>query len=112
MEEFEEKFPILKDPFLVSGICNVSIAPKILMRQSFGATLLVMLGNVYLIMWLGKLQPVVASSTGEGEFIQSVLTGKKVKYVRTVMKEFGFPKDAPSPIFGENLSSIKKIKKN
>jgi hypothetical protein len=105
MEEFEKKFPILKDPFLVSGICDVSIAPNILMRRSFGATL-VMLANIYLIMWTGKLQPVVASSTGEGEFIQLVLTGKKVKYIRTVMSEFGFPQEAPSPIFGDNLSSI------
>jgi hypothetical protein len=105
MEEFEKKFPILKDPFLVSGICDVSIAPNILMRRSFGATL-VMLANIYLIMWTGNLQPVVASSTGEGEFIQLVLTGKKVKYVRTVMKEFGFPQETPSPIFGDNLSSI------
>jgi len=105
MEEFEKRFPLLKDPFLVSGICDVSIAPNILMRRSFGATL-IMLANIHLIMWLGKLQPVVASSTGEGEFIQLVLTGKKVIYVRAVMKEFGFPQEAPSPIFGDNLSSI------
>jgi hypothetical protein len=106
MEEFKKKFPILKDPFLVSGVCDVSIvAPNILMRRSFGASL-VMLANTHLIMWMGKLQPVVASSTGEGEFIQLVLTGKKVKYIRTVMNEFGFPQEAPSPIFGDNLSSI------
>jgi hypothetical protein len=106
MEDFERKFQILNDPFLVSGICDVSIAPNILMRQSFVATL-VMLANVHLIMWMGKLQPVVASSTdGEGEFIPLVLTAKKVKYIRTVMEEFRFPQEAPSPIFGDNLSSI------
>jgi hypothetical protein len=105
MEEFEKKFPILRDPFLVSGICDVSIAPNILMRRSFGATM-VTLANLYLLMWIGKLQPVIASSTGEGEFIQLVLTGKKVKYIRTVMNEFGFPQESPSPIFGDNLSSI------
>jgi hypothetical protein len=105
MEEFEKKFPILKDPFLVSGICDVSIAPGILMRRSFGGTM-VLLGNLYLILYLGKLQPVVASSTGEGEFIQMVLTGKKIKYVRTVMTEFGFPQKLPSPMFGDNLSAI------
>jgi hypothetical protein len=105
MEEFEKKFPILRNPFLVSGICDVSIAPKIMMRRSFGASI-IMLGNLYLILWTGKLQPVVASSSGEGEFIQLVLTGKKVKYVRTVMSEFGFPQESPSPIFGDNLSSI------
>jgi hypothetical protein len=105
MEEFEKKFPILKDPFLVSGICDVSIAPGILMRRSFGGTM-VLLGNLYLILYLGKLQPVVASSTGEGEFIQMVLTGKKIKYVRTVMTEFGFPQKVPSPMFGDNLSAI------
>jgi hypothetical protein len=105
MEEFEKKFPILKDPFLVSGICDVSIAPGILMRRSFGGTL-VFLGNLYLIMYVAKLQPIIASSSGEGEFVQLVLTGKKVKHARTVMNEFGHPQNGPSPIFGDNLSSI------
>jgi len=55
---------------------------------------------------VAKLQPIVASSSGEGEFVQLVLTGKKVKYVRTVMSEFEFPQLMPSPIFGDNISSI------
>mmetsp|Transcript_17200 Transcript_17200/g.32564 ORF Transcript_17200/g.32564 Transcript_17200/m.32564 type:complete len:440 (-) Transcript_17200:408-1727(-) len=105
IEEFEKKFPILHDPFLVSGICDVSIAPGILMRRSFGGSL-IFLGNLYLVMYVAKLQPIVASSSGEGEFVQLVLTGKKIKYVRTVMEEFGFPQTEPSPIFGDNLSSI------
>jgi hypothetical protein len=105
MEEFEKKFPILRDPFLVSGICDVSIAPGILMRRSFGGTL-IFLGNLYLVLYVAKLQPIVASSTGEGEFVQLVLTGKKAKYVRSVMKDFGYPQTVPSPIFGDNLSSI------
>jgi hypothetical protein len=105
MEEFERKFLILKDPFLVSGICDVSIVPGILMRRSFGATL-VLLGNLYLILYLGKLQPIIASPTGEGEFVQMVLTGKKIKYVRTVMTEYGLPQKVPSPMFGDNISAI------
>jgi hypothetical protein len=105
MEEFEKKFPILQDPFLVSGICDVSIAPGILMRRSFGGTL-VFLGNIYLILYVAKLQPIVASSSGEGEFVQLVLTGKKVKYARSVMKDYRHPQRIPSPIFGDNLSSI------
>lgn len=105
MEDFERKFPILKDPFLVSGICDVSIAPGILMRRSFGGTL-IFLGNLYLVLYIAKLQPMIASSSGEGEFIQLVLTGKKIKYVRAVMTDFGFPQTQPSPIFGDNMSSI------
>jgi len=105
IEEFEKKFPILKDPFLVSGICDVSIATGILMHRSFGGTL-VFLGNLYLIMYVAKLQPIIASSSGEGEFVQLVLTGKKVKHAQTVMNEFGHPQNGPSPIFGDNLSSI------
>ena len=105
LEDFEKKYPILEDPFLVSGMCDVSLAPNILMRRSFGGTF-AFLGGVALIMYLAKLQPIVATSIGEGKFIQLVLSGKKVKYVRTVMNELGFKQDSPSPIFGDNISSI------
>jgi hypothetical protein len=105
LEPFEEKFPILDDPFLVSGMCDVSLAPNILMRRSFGGTY-ALLGGIALILYLAKLQPTVVTSIGEGEFIQLVLTGKKVKYARTVMNELGFDQKGPSPIFGDNISSI------
>jgi hypothetical protein len=105
VEDFELKYPLLKDPFLVSGMCDVSIAPELFCRRSFGSVY-VFLANVALILYLAKLQPTVASSTGEGEFIQLVLGGKKVKYVRAVMTQFGFPQNGPSPIFGDNISSI------
>jgi Reverse transcriptase (RNA-dependent DNA polymerase). len=32
LEDFEQKFPILEDPFLTSGMCDVSLALNILMR--------------------------------------------------------------------------------
>jgi hypothetical protein len=105
MEDFEKKFPILENPFLVSSIADVSLAPGILMRRSFGATF-VYLANVALVLYLAKLQASVSTSSGEGEFIQFVLSGKKVKYVRTVMEELGYPQSNPSPIFGDNISSI------
>lgn len=105
LEPFEQKYPILEDPFLTSGMCDVSLAPNILMRRSFGGTF-VFLGAVALVMYVAKLQPTVVTSIGKGEFIQLVLTGKKVKHVRTVMTEFGFPQKGPSPIFGDNISSI------
>ena len=34
LESFEEKYPILEDPFLVSDMYDVSLAPKMLMRCS------------------------------------------------------------------------------
>jgi hypothetical protein len=105
LEEFELKFPILQNPFLASALCDVSLAPNIIMRRSFGGTF-VYLGCLALIMYLAKLQPTVVTSIGEGEFIQLVLSGKKVKYVRTVMNELGYPQTEPSPIFGDNISSI------
>jgi Integrase core domain. len=105
LEEFEQKFPILADPFLTSGMCDVSLAPNLLMRRSFGGTF-VFLGGVALVMYLAKLQPTVVTSIGEGEFIQLVITGKKVKHVRGVMTDLGFPQNGPSPIFGDNISSI------
>jgi hypothetical protein len=105
IEDFERKFPILEDPFLVSAIADASLAPGIFMRRSFGATF-VFLANVALVLYLAKLQPLVSTSSGEAEFVQLVLSGKKVKYVRTVMEELGYPQSAPSPIFGDNISSI------
>ena len=105
IEEFESKYPILEDPFLVAGMCDVSLAPNILMRRSFRGTY-VLLGAVALVMYLAKLQPTVVTSIGEGEFIQLVLSGKKVKHVQTVMNELGFKQNRPSPIFGDNISSI------
>jgi hypothetical protein len=105
LEPFEKKYPILQDPFLTSGMCDVSLAPNILMRRSFGGTF-VFLGAVALVMYVAKLQPTVVTSIGEGEFIQLVLTGKKVKHVRTVMNDLGFKQIGPSPIFGDNISSI------
>jgi Reverse transcriptase (RNA-dependent DNA polymerase). len=111
LESFEKQYPILEDPFLTSGMCDVSLAPNILMRRSFGGTF-VFLGAVVLVMYVAKLQPTVVTSIGEGEFIQLVLTGKKVKHVRTVMTEFGFPQHGPSPIFGDNISSIMMVGNN
>jgi hypothetical protein len=57
-------------------------------------------------MYLTKLQPTVVTSIGEGKFIQLVLSGKKVKHVRTVMNELDFKQNRPSPIFGDNISLI------
>jgi hypothetical protein len=111
MEDFEMKYPLLNDPFLVSGMCDVSIAPKLFCRRSFGSVY-VFLANVALILYLAKLQLIVALSTGEGEFIQLVLGGKKVKYVRAVMTQFGFPQKSPSHIFGDNISSISMMANN
>jgi len=105
LEDFATRYPILEDPFLVSAMCDVSLAPNILMRRSFGGTF-VFLGCVALVMYLAKLQPTVVTSIGEGEFIQLVLSGKKIKYVRTVMNKLGFKQTGPSPIFGDNISSI------
>lgn len=92
-------------------MCDVSLAPNILMRHSFGGTF-VFLGGVALVMYVAKFQPTVVTSIGEGEFIQLVLTGKKIKHVCTVMFEIGFPQKGPSSIFGDNISSIIKMSNN
>ena len=87
-------------------MCDVSLAPNILMRRSFGGTF-VYLGCVALVMYLAKFQPTVATSIGEGGFIQLVLSGKKVKHVRTVMNELGFKLNGPSPIFSDNICFLR-----
>jgi hypothetical protein len=53
LEPFEEKFPTLENPVLISGICDVSIAPGMLTCKSFGSKL-VLLANLALTMYLVK----------------------------------------------------------
>jgi hypothetical protein len=106
MEEFEKKFPILENLFLaVSSIADVSLALGLFMQQSFGDTF-IYVAIITLILYLAKLQPMVSTSSGEGKFIQLVISGKNVKYAHNIMDELGYPHTAPSPIFGDNISSI------
>jgi hypothetical protein len=56
-----------------------------------------------------KLQATIATSSTEAEFIAAVNAGKIAKYLRSVLKEFGFPQDAPTPIYEDSMATIAMI---
>jgi hypothetical protein len=105
LEDFELDFPILDDPFLVSGTVDTSYAPNLLCRRSIGGCF-IYLGLLGLIHYVGKLQPFTTDSTCAGEFVQYVHTGKRIKYCRSILVELGIPQSRPSPIYGDNMAAI------
>ena len=54
------------------------------------------------ISWQSKLQPVVAKSTTEAEFVAASTTGNEIMWVRNVLKELGFEVTCTSSLFIDN----------
>jgi len=105
VEDFELDFPILDDPFLASATVDASFGPNLLCRRSVGGSF-IYLGLLSLISYIGKLQPFTTDSTCAAEFVQYVHTGKRLKYVRSILLELGIPQNGPSPIYGDNMAAI------
>ena len=62
------------------------------------------------ISWQSKLQPVVAKSTTEAEFVAASTTGNEIMWVRNVLKELGFEVTCTSSLFIDNQSSVQVAK--
>jgi hypothetical protein len=56
-----------------------------------------------------KTQSITATSSTEAEFLAAVLAAKHAKYLRSILKELGFPQLAPTPIYEDNMSAIRMI---
>ena len=61
--------------------------------------------------WSSKRQPFVSLSSTEAEYVAAVEAGKEIKWMRNVLKEFGFPVTSPSTLFIDNQSAI-SVSKN
>jgi hypothetical protein len=62
------------------------------------------------VSWRSKLQPIVTLSTTEAEYVAAVEAGKEMKWMRNLMKEFGSPLNAASPLLCNNQSAISVAK--
>jgi len=62
------------------------------------------------ISWRSKLQPVVALSTTEAEYIAAVEAGKEMIWMRNILSEFGYKFTSPSTLNCDNQSAISVAK--
>ena len=63
------------------------------------------------VSWSSKLQPVVTLSSTEAEYIAAVEAGKELKWMRSLLEEFGYKFDKPSTLYIDNQSAI-NVSKN
>jgi len=68
--------------------------------------LLVLLG-VSPVIWMSKLQPSVALSSTEAEYIALSLCCRDVLWARGLLHQLGFQQEDPTPIYEDNMSCIK-----
>jgi hypothetical protein len=62
------------------------------------------------VSWSSKLQPIVALSTTEAEYIAAVEAGKEIMWMRNILKEFGYKISEPSVLKMDNQSAISVAK--
>ena len=62
------------------------------------------------VAWSSKLQPVVALSTTEAEYVAAVAAGKEICWMQQLLKELGFTSSAPSTLYIDNQSAISVAK--
>ena len=56
--------------------------------------------------WASKLQPVVAQSTTEAEFVAAVEAGKEICWMRNLLGELGYTCTTSSPLYIDNESAV------
>ena len=61
------------------------------------------------VAYKSKLEPVVATSSTEAEFIAAVICAKTVKYLRTILHDLGFSPKHPTCIYIDNLAALYMI---
>ena len=62
------------------------------------------------VSWNSKVQPFVALSTSEAEFIAVVEAGKEIFWMCNILKEFGYKIDGPCILHCDNQSAIQVAK--
>jgi hypothetical protein len=58
------------------------------------------------VSWMSRLQPIVALSTTEAEFIAAASAGQEVVWMRQLLRELGFSIAGPSLLLLDNQSAI------
>ena len=96
-----------KDPYLIAADVDSSHANDLESRRSTGGHLIMYLGCA--IHWVSKLMPTVATSSTEAEFMQAVMAGKNIKWIRHIMNGIGRKQNGPSPLHEDNKAAIMMV---
>ncbi|MCE2996259.1 MAG: hypothetical protein LW863_11705 [Flammeovirgaceae bacterium] len=100
-------FPRPTSPGFLCGYVDAAHANDLRNRRSttgYAFTL-----NNGVIAYRSKTQTVTATSSTEAEFIAAVSAAKTAKYLRSILGQLGFPQSAPTPLYEDNMSTIKII---
>jgi hypothetical protein len=89
--------------------CDASHGDCLDSGRSTGGYVTVMGGGA--IGWSSKLQPIVALSSTEAEYMAATEAAKEVLWMRNILHEFGFPQHGASPLHIDNQSAI-SVSKN
>ena len=62
------------------------------------------------VSWSSKLQSVVTLSSTEAEYNVAVEAGKEIKWIRSLLGEFGYKVDQASTLYIDNQSAINRLR--
>jgi hypothetical protein len=106
-----QDYGILFEPSYVSnelkGYADADFAGDIDTRRSTTGYVFTLCGGA--ISWSSRLQPTVAVSTAEAEYMAAAFAVKEALWLRKLMCDFGMGIQ-PVKIFGDNQSALKLIK--
>ena len=92
------------EPELFTTFCDASHGDCKDSGRSTGGYLTKVCGGA--VSWSSKLQPVVALSTTEAEYIAAVEAGKEIVWMRNLLGELGYPVTMASSLFIDNESAV------
>ena len=101
--------PFPKPSSLLEPVCCVDAAHANDLRNRRSTTGFGIMLAGGAISYRCKTQSITATSSTEAEFIAAVLAAKQVRYLRFILKELGFPLNAPTPVYMDNMSAINMI---
>lgn len=76
--------------------------------RSTSGSIVMMAGGA--VSWSSRLQPVVALSTTEAEFIAAVSAAQEILWLRNLFTEFNFVFSTPSTLLVDNQSAVQVAK--
>jgi hypothetical protein len=100
-------FPSAGTGLQLAGFVDAAHANDLRNRRSTTGYAFLLAGAA--ISYRCKTQSITATSSTEAEFLAAVTAAKHAKYLRAILRDLGFPMQAPTPIFEDNKSAINVI---